>query len=149
MKRIAVLLLAVSLGACSPVADLLLRPDAGERPRLEFTWADAGTTSRTPSVTAEGGAGRLSVSGVLDSGWACAKLSGRVRPDGGVVELRVRVETNGAQVCVGVVGYFSYAAAVEPLPPGTHRVRVVYEYVSIVDGSIRESTALTEDVTVQ
>ncbi|HEX2093466.1 MAG TPA: hypothetical protein VHG28_13760 [Longimicrobiaceae bacterium] len=138
------LVFALLLGAAACPATEPTPP--GGDVRLEFTAQELREpTPPTPGVRAEGGEGRITVWGVLDTPDPCRKLSGEIQADGTELTLRVTTAPTGA-VCVAVIGYFRYDAVLSGLGPGTYRLRVVQTYPGT---GWETKTALDQSVTVR
>lgn len=79
-----------------------------------------------PEVTAEGGEGRIAVTGVVTVGDPCHDVSGRLiaRRLAVTLEVEARRQQNEDVACPDVVTSFAYEAVIRELVPGTYRVRV-------------------------
>lgn len=77
-------------------------------------------------VTAQGGAGRITVHGELGTPNPCQALTATQSGSGRDLVLRVVARPKG-EMCVATLGGYAYDAALEGLRPGTYRVRVTHQ----------------------
>lgn len=78
-------------------------------------------------VSARGEAGKIVVTGRMETPDPCRRLAATARRSGGEVTLRVEAHREG-EACIQVIAAFAYDAELPGLPPGTYRLRVVHAY---------------------
>jgi hypothetical protein len=78
-------------------------------------------------VSARGEAGRIVVTGRMETPDPCRRVAGTAQRSGAEVTLRMEAHREG-EMCTQVISAFAYDAAVQGLPAGTYRLRVVHAY---------------------
>jgi len=106
----------------------------GPEPRLDFRSEDVQVPSE---LRFEGGVGEASVSGVFHAGHASARIKGELSARGEVLELRVRLVSDGV---LPMVDQVPWAARVTGLQPGLYRLRVIYDYRDDMVEEVGEQT---------
>lgn len=125
MKRLAILLAALSLAACENPGSI---DDYSFGVGLDFTSRPSTPpTPPVPQLTVTGGAGEILVEGKVTAPSPCQRLSGSSYGEGRTVAITVRIEPVG-QACAAILGSFTYTARATGLAPGDYTLRVQHDY---------------------
>lgn len=126
MKRLAILLAALSLAACEHPGSI---DDYGFDVDLDFAsrQSTSGALPPVPQLTVTAGAGEILVEGKVTTPSPCQRLRGFAEGEARYIDVTVRIEPVG-QACVASLGSFTYTARATGLAPGDYTFRVRHDF---------------------